>query len=123
MSITLSEKHGVNPTMTICFFCGEEKGEIALLGELPEDAEAPKYAVIDYEPCDTCKKQMDKGVVILEVTTDSFKDNRPPIQDKLYPTGNWAVITEEAAKKMFNTDKKALLVDKELMNAILQSQA
>lgn len=123
MSITLSEKHGVNPTMTICFFCGEEKGEIALLGKLPEDAEAPKYAVIDYEPCDKCKEQMDKGVIILEVTTDSFEDNRPPIQDNLYPTGNWAVITEEAAKKMFNTDKKALLVDKELMNTILQSQA
>lgn len=33
-SIKLSSKHGVNPTIPVCFFCGEEKNEIALLGRI-----------------------------------------------------------------------------------------
>ncbi len=48
--IKVSPKHGVNPTIPICFWCGEEKGEIALLGKLPGDAEAPRNMVLDYEP-------------------------------------------------------------------------
>ena len=38
-SIKISQKHGVNPTIPICFWCGKEKNEIALLGKLPGDAE------------------------------------------------------------------------------------
>ena len=36
------------------FWCGKERGELALLGKLPGDAEAPKNVVLDYEPCDCC---------------------------------------------------------------------
>ena len=39
-SIRLSEKHGLNPTLGVCFFCGEETGEIGLLGKLKGDREA-----------------------------------------------------------------------------------
>lgn len=122
MSIKHSKKHGVNPTIPVCFFCGNEKNEVALLGELPDDIEAPKYTVLDYEPCDACKEQMDKGVAVVEVTTDPFKDGRPPIQDNLYPTGRWAVLTKESAKKMFSTDNTFLLIDTEIMDDILQAQ-
>lgn len=122
MSIKLSKKHGVNPTIPVCFFCGNEKNEVALLGELPDDIEVPRYTMLDYEPCDTCKKHMDKGVTVVEVSPERFKDNRPPIQDNLYPTGRWAVLTKESAKKMFNTDNKFLLIDTEIMNDILQTQ-
>ena len=34
-SIRLSPAHGVNPTIPICFWCGNEKNEIALMGKLP----------------------------------------------------------------------------------------
>ena len=47
-NIKLSEKYGMNPTIPVCFFCQEEKNEIALLGKLKGDAEAPKIAIIDY---------------------------------------------------------------------------
>lgn len=57
--ITLSPKHGVNPCIPLCAFCGEEKNQIALLGKLRDDKEAPKYAVIDAEPCDNCKDKID----------------------------------------------------------------
>ena len=32
--ILLSPKYGVNPTMPVCFWCGEDRGEIALLGRI-----------------------------------------------------------------------------------------
>lgn len=38
--IRVSEKHGVNPSITICPICGKETG-IALLGKLKGDKEAP----------------------------------------------------------------------------------
>lgn len=58
-SIRISEKHGANPTIPICFFCGEDKNEVALLGKLSGDKEAPMRMWIngDYEPCDECKKK------------------------------------------------------------------
>lgn len=70
-SIKISPKHGVNPTIPICFFCGEEKQEIALLGKIggkSEDLEAPRHMVLDYEPCDKCKEQMKLGVVLIPVS-------------------------------------------------------
>lgn len=100
-SIKLSPKHGVNPTIPVCFFCGEEKNEIALLGRIGdgrkhEDFEAPRHMVLDYEPCDKCKEQWSKGVAIIEVTQTPLSDGRPPIQKDLYPTGRHVVIKPEA---------------------------
>lgn len=104
-SIKLSPKHGVNPTIPVCFFCGEEKNEIALLGHIGdgrkhEDFEAPMHMVLDYEPCDKCKEQWSKGVAIIEVTQTPFSDGRPPIQKDLYPTGRHVVIKPEAWSKV-----------------------
>ena len=118
--IRLSEKHGVNPTLKVCFFCGEDTGEIALLGKLPNDEEAPRRLVLDYCPCDKCKEQMDTGVTLIEVDYDT-SDKRPPISkdsygQEVYPTGRWCVVTEEGAKKIFgeHADKKKICVDAEL---------
>lgn len=33
-SIELSPKYGVNPTIPVCFWCGKEKNEIALMGRV-----------------------------------------------------------------------------------------
>ena len=49
--IRVSEKHGVNPSITICPICGKETG-IALLGKLKGDKEAPRRMLSD--PCDDC---------------------------------------------------------------------
>ena len=32
--IKLSPKHGLNPTIPVCFWCGEERNEVALLGHI-----------------------------------------------------------------------------------------
>lgn len=62
----MSRKHGLNPTVPICFFCGETKNEVALLGRInspdrkEKDIEAPSHCIINYEPCDECKEKMKK---------------------------------------------------------------
>ncbi len=36
MSVLLSKKHGVNPTLALCCLCGKKTGEILLLGKCNE---------------------------------------------------------------------------------------
>lgn len=81
--IKLSPKYGVNPTIPICFFCGEEKNEIALMGHIGdgrkrEDIEAPKHMILDYEPCACCQEKFSHGVLIVEVNSYPNSDNQPP---------------------------------------------
>ena len=95
MSIRISEKHGVNPTIPKCFFCGEDKNMIILAGRLKGDEEAPRNAVCDKEPCDKCKEYMTMGVMLVSVK-DGSDQNDP------YRTGRLCVIKEEAAKNIFN---------------------
>lgn len=96
-SIRVSEKHGVNPMIPVCYICGEEKNEIALLGRLPNDEKAPMKGVIDKEPCDKCKEFMKQGIIFISVRNGEQGDNP-------YRTGGWIVVKEEAAKRMFNDD-------------------
>lgn len=102
-SIKLSPKHGVNPCMSKCFFCGGDKG-IVLLGKLKGDAEAPHEMVFDYEPCDACKEKFAKGVLLVGVS-ETCPDGRPPISKaedgkELYPTGPYVVATEDFVTRM-----------------------
>lgn len=98
MSIQLSEKHGVNPAIPKCFFCGEDKNEIILAGRLPNDADAREVLhgkVVGMEPCDKCKDYMRQGVILVSVRKDSDENNP-------YRTGGWVVIKEEAAARLFS---------------------
>jgi hypothetical protein len=90
--IRLHEKHGVNPTIPLCFWCGEEKNEIVLLGAAYK-GEAPKNMLIDHEPCDACKARMAQGIALIEATPDS--EGKPKF------TGRWAVVREEAIEHIF----------------------
>lgn len=96
-NIRLSEKHGVNPTIPICFFCGKEKNELLLLGRLPNDVEAPKNIVYNKTPCNECIEYMKQGIILVSVK-DGEKSDNP------YRTGGWVVVREEAAKKIFDDD-------------------
>lgn len=114
-SIRLSPKHGVNPSISICFWCGQEKNELCLLGRLAGDAEAPKCAVFNYEPCENCKAAMAQGFTVIEATQKPNSRATVPMQDGAYPTGKFVVITQDAARRIFpgvNTSiGKAFLVD------------
>lgn len=125
-SIKISPKYGVNPTIPVCFWCGKEKNEIALLGRIrrketrktaygttvnhtvDDDMEAPRNMVLDYEPCDACREQFLQGVQVIECDTAS-PDERMPISkddtgNPVYPTGRFVVLKPEAVKRIFHVD-------------------
>lgn len=138
--IEISPKHGLNPTISVCFFCGEDKNEIALMGRVRErdprtgravkgsDVEIPMRMVLDYEPCDCCKEKFSTGVLLMGVTTRTT-DGRPAIQRQpdgtyLYPSGSYAVITPEAASKCFDMDLEAggkLFLDQSVLEQLLSN--
>lgn len=101
-SIRLSDKHGVNPAVPRCFWCGKDRGEVVLFGRLPNDAEAPRNPILDYEPCDTCKGRMGLGITIVECMEKQPSNGNPPMQPGAWPTGRWAVITPRAVARIFN---------------------
>lgn len=93
-SIRLSPKHGVNPSVMLCFYCGEAKG-VALPGMLKGDREAPRQGVWDQEPCGTCKRWMEQGVICIEVDEAKTTDEKNP-----WRSGGWAVIKDEAVQRL-----------------------
>ena len=107
MSIRISPKHGLNPTLPICFFCGKERGELALLGHIggKKDEKAPMRAIIDYEPCDECQKLMKRGITLIGVTEKPIIESQPPIQEGLYPTGAFTVVKAESLEYLINDEE------------------
>lgn len=105
--IKLSPRYGVNPTIPVCFWCGKEKNEIALMGHVGdgrkhEDFEMPMHAIINYEPCEECAKAMASGFTVIESTeTPNWVTNKE-IQNGVYPTGKWVVLKHEAAHRIFS---------------------
>ena len=105
MNIRLSEKHGLNPTLGICFYCGKETGEIGLLGRMKDDEEAPRYAILSKEPCDECKKVFENNFTLFEA------DERTGELSGRY----WAMPFEKAYEYLEKSivDGKAVRVTKE----------
>lgn len=98
--LRLHSKHGLNPTIPTCFWCGKDKNEIALLGA-KYPGEAPMHMVVDYQPCEDCQAKMAQGVTLIEASPRP-RGNQPAIQKGAYPTGRWWVITHEAARRIFD---------------------
>ena len=103
-SIRLSERHGVNPTLCLCFWCGEEDGSLALLGRIGAgDLEAPHRACLNYDPCDACKEKWDSGITLLEVVPISESDNPPIFKGCEHAfTSRFIVTSDRLAAKLFN---------------------
>lgn len=127
-SVKLSPKHGVNPTIGSCFYCGKDTGEIALLGRLKGDAEAPMRSVLSYEPCDDCKEKFKAGVLCIGVTKNRPADGRPPISTNngtpLYPTGPYCLMRTEAVQRIFGLDIEtggSLLLDQAILDQMLEN--
>lgn len=123
-SIKISPKYGLNPALTTCFWCGKDTG-VALMGRITGgkkggDIEAPRYVFGGYEPCDECKENMALGVTLMEAKTTPYFPNQPEIQEGIYPTARFVVITEEAARRIFNLDRKRAFLDSELFSHLLE---
>lgn len=85
-NIRLHKEFGLNPTLSTCFYCGKETGEIALLGAA-YDGEAPMRLCTNLEPCSACKEKFKDSVLILEACPDK--------RGKPQPTGRWVAIKKE----------------------------
>lgn len=120
--IVLSKKYGVNPSVTQCFYCGEDCG-IALFGsgfrENGVEAEAPRnIGVLDMTPCSKCEDYMKQGIIVISMRDgeaarieeqrldwkarfdalskyDRKHDARPFIPE-VYRTGLWTVIKADS---------------------------
>lgn len=117
--IILSKKHGVNPTIPVCYYCGKEKNEVALLGKLPGDAKADSKMVVDMSPCDDCTKLMKKGVMLIGVRDGETGPNP-------YRTGSVMVVSQEAAERIFggNYEKnRACFVHDSILKQLMKMAA
>ena len=113
-SIRLSKEHGVNPSMSICFYCGETK-ELLLLGKLKNDEEAPRKMMIDYEPCEDCKEKFSRGILIIEAIEEPKYEGQPEITKNVYPSGPHWVVKKQVIQK--------LIADKDLVEDIIEKRA
>lgn len=122
--IKISPKHGLNPTIPVCFWCGKQKNEIALMGRMTDDIEAPKNMVLDYVPCEECQNHMAMGVAILEASDHPNTEGQPPMQKGVYPTSRFVVVTTECADRVFNayapwSEGKKVFVDSDVFSHFL----
>lgn len=100
--ITISPRHGLNPSLAVCFYCGEDTGEIVIPGMMKGDREAPRRGVWGYEPCPKCKEFMTQGVILIGVDASKTTDPKNPYRD-----GNWCVVTAEAISRIVYPPTKA----------------
>ena len=122
--IKISPKHGLNPTIPVCFWCGKQKNEIALMGRMENDIEAPKNMVLDYVPCEECQNHMAMGVAVLEASDCPHTEGQPPMQKGVYPTSRFVVVTTECADRVFNayapwSEGKKVFVDSDVFSHFL----
>lgn len=122
--IKISPKHGLNPTIPVCFWCGKQKNEIALMGRMTDDIEAPKNMVLDYVPCEECQSHMAMGVAVLEASDHPNTEGQPPMQNGVYPTSRFVVVTTECADRVFNayapwSEGKKVFVDSDVFSHFL----
>lgn len=129
--IKLSPKHGVNPSMVMCFWCGGDKNEIALLGRMNrEDDEAPRKIFHDYEPCDKCKELFSHGVHIIGVSETPLIENMPPISvqnnTEYYPTGVFTVASDDYIIRVLDSESaqqvlkaRKMLMDSDMLKGLL----
>ena len=73
MSLRLSKKHGLNPSLLVCPICGKDVG-IALLGA--NGGKKAPYQMISMELCDDCKQKVKEGntfILSAKQTSDGIK--------------------------------------------------
>jgi len=84
--IYLHPKYGLNPTVPVCAYCGQDKGEVALLGRAYK-GEAPHRMVLNaWDPCQACMEKQALGITFVEVVQQDGQDI----------PGSWCVMNPDA---------------------------
>jgi len=113
-SILLDEEHGVNPTMTTCFYCGEAK-DILLVGKVTgkgmrefanSDGSMPmNIGVVDMEPCRECSKLMEQGIMIMSIKIGDESENP-------YRTGRMVVVQDDFIERLTDEPLRSLILNR-----------
>lgn len=121
-SIRLSPKHGVNPSVTLCFFCGQEVG-VVLFGLMEGDQQAPRRCVTDMEPCDECKGWMEKGIILIGIDPELSDPKLGP--GGFWRSGHYVTVKEEAFRRgftgeaaVFGLEHRWCFVDKAILEQL-----
>lgn len=117
--INFDEKHGLNPSLDICFYCGEDKG-VVLFGKLnsdikghfesqgqSEDGKAPRKVVMTKTPCKKCIEHMKQGVLFISIDESKTVDEENP-----YRTGYMTLLKEEAVVRIFCEDMSKKMLER-----------
>lgn len=135
MGIRLSDKHGVNPGLSVCFWCGEADG-VVLYGRLPGDQKAPREALVSYDPCSSCKERFKQGVLLLEAQTAPIQEGQQPltmgtdssgVRIPVFPTGRYLVVAPAWVERTIKPPEFAqdvlrqgrAVIDKEVFDALM----
>lgn len=107
MAVRISPKHGANPTIPVCLYCGKEKDEIVICGRINrKDDQMPLNSVIDAIPCENCQELWKNGIVLIRAC-DTKHENMVPVtaqnNQKVWLDGSTILLREEAAQRMFDT--------------------
>ena len=89
----LSKKHGLNPTIEMCWLCNKDKG-LLLFGRMKGDVAAPRKTVFNTEPCDECKEWQKKGIILISIRDGEEGSDNP------YRTGGWCVVKAAYLKRV-----------------------
>jgi len=123
----MSNKKCVNVMLSKCFWCGEDKNELLVGKKLIDcNVDTPREMIVNYDPCDKCKEQWDKGFVIIEVNEEPNAKGQPEIQEGLYPTGKMWVVEKNTAVEIFgeeDTSRGRIFIDKAIAEKLGLYQA
>jgi hypothetical protein len=98
--VRLSKKHGLNPSIKQCYFCGEGD-EIILFGSaFPGGEAAPHQAVYDKQPCQKCANLMKQGIMLIQVRDGESGENP-------YRTGMLCVVKDAAIREIVQPEELA----------------
>lgn len=57
-----------------------------------------------YEPCEKCLKKWAMGFVLIEAKEKPVVEGQPPMQVGAYPTGNYMVLSDDAAWRLLGQE-------------------
>lgn len=98
-------KNTLGVALTKCYYCNDDSDIIinrTLTESRAKQVEGMHGKVVDMRPCNACKAQMEKGIIL--ITIDEEKSDRDWDRAEMpnpYRTGGFFVVTEDAVKRLF----------------------
>lgn len=112
-SISLHPEYGVNPTVEACFICGEDTGNLLLLGN--NRGKKAEMRTFTGQICQKCQAALDKGAVIFIEVEDGQRGKKDPRR-----TGFVIGVKREAIEGLVDPDQKVAYVEQSMLREMLE---